>query len=127
MHGVMPAPEVAPGAQDALAIVLGTAVNQDGRSGSLTAPNGPSQVAVMQAAHAAAGPHADLQPGAVGALELHGTGTSLGDPIETGAATGMLVTVRERELGVPGHGGGVGVHASSGWERTKWAQTLHWI
>ena len=63
-------------------IILGTAVNQDGRSGSLTAPSGPSQTVVITAA---------LKRGnAVGrdlvTIKTHGTGTSLGDPIEIGGA-----------------------------------------
>lgn len=66
----------------AAAIVMGSAVNQDGRSSSLTAPNGPSQQAVVREALA----WSNLSPQQVGVLEMHGTGTALGDPIEVGAA-----------------------------------------
>ena len=58
--------------------LLGSAVNQDGRSSSLTAPNGPAQQAVVRAALACG----SLEPSAIGTLQLHGTGTALGDPIE---------------------------------------------
>ncbi|MDO0939350.1 SDR family NAD(P)-dependent oxidoreductase [Streptomyces sp. DG2A-72] len=64
-----------------LAVVRGTAVNQDGASNGLTAPNGPAQERVIRQALAAAG----LRPDEVDAAEGHGTGTSLGDPIEAGA------------------------------------------
>ena len=70
-----------------LAVIRGSAVNQDGRSNGLTAPNGPSQVAVIRAAIHDAG----VEPGDVGYVETHGTGTALGDPIEAqalGAALG---------------------------------------
>lgn len=66
----------------AAAVIAGTAVNQDGRSSSLTAPNGPSQQAVILAAlSCTATPAIDID-----ILEMHGTGTALGDPIEIGAA-----------------------------------------
>ncbi|MBZ0285291.1 MAG: polyketide synthase dehydratase domain-containing protein [Anaerolineae bacterium] len=69
-----------------LAIIRGSAINQDGRSNGLTAPNGPSQVAVIRAALENAG----LQPEDISYIETHGTGTSLGDPIEVQALGGAL-------------------------------------
>lgn len=64
-----------------LAVIRGSAINQDGRSGGLTAPNGPSQEAVLRDALDAAG----VDPLDVTYVETHGTGTLLGDPIEAGA------------------------------------------
>ncbi len=74
-------------ADHALALFAGSAVNQDGRSSSLTAPNGPSQQEVMRGALG----FARLAAAEVTHLQLHGTGTPLGDPIEVGAATTVLV------------------------------------
>jgi 3-oxoacyl-(acyl-carrier-protein) synthase len=71
----------------AVALLAGSAVNQDGRSSGLTAPNGPAQQEVLRAALASAG----LAPGDVSGLQLHGTGTGLGDPIEVGAALQVML------------------------------------
>ncbi|WP_162232487.1 type I polyketide synthase, partial [Methylogaea oryzae] len=61
-----------------LALLRGTAANQNGASGGLTVPSGPAQEAVIKLALADAG----VAPEQVDYLEAHGTGTSLGDPIE---------------------------------------------
>jgi acyl transferase domain-containing protein/7-keto-8-aminopelargonate synthetase-like enzyme len=61
-----------------LAVVRGTAINQDGASQGLTVPSGPSQEAVIRKALAAAG----VQPEEVTYVEAHGSGTPVGDPIE---------------------------------------------
>ena len=69
-----------------LAVVHGTAVNQDGRSGGLTVPNGPAQQALVEQAVAAS----PLNAADVAYVEAHGTGTSLGDPIEIRALAAVL-------------------------------------
>ncbi len=64
-----------------LALVRGTAINQDGASQGLTTPSGESQAAVIRKALATAG----LEPGDVYYIEAHGSGTPVGDPIEGNA------------------------------------------
>jgi acyl transferase domain-containing protein/NAD(P)-dependent dehydrogenase (short-subunit alcohol dehydrogenase family)/acyl carrier protein len=64
-----------------LATIRGSAVNQDGASNGITAPNGPSQERVIRQALE----DARLSAEQVDAVEGHGTGTSLGDPIEARA------------------------------------------
>ena len=61
-----------------LAVMRGTAANQDGRTVNIMTPSRPAQVAAYRAALAAAGRGA----GSVGMVEAHGTGTPVGDPIE---------------------------------------------
>jgi acyl transferase domain-containing protein/acyl carrier protein len=69
-----------------LALIRGTAVNQDGASSGLTVPSGPAQEAVVRSALKAA----RLEPHEVDYIEAHGTGTTLGDPIELEALAAVL-------------------------------------
>lgn len=64
-----------------VALLRGSAVNQDGRSTGLTAPNGLAQAKMLRAALA----DSRLHPDDIDFIEAHGTGTSLGDPIEIDA------------------------------------------
>ncbi|MGC1853496.1 MAG: SDR family NAD(P)-dependent oxidoreductase, partial [Solirubrobacterales bacterium] len=77
-----------------LATIKGSAVNQDGASNGLTAPNGPSQERVIRQALA----NARLEAKDVDVVEGHGTGTTLGDPIEAGALLATYGQDREEPL-----------------------------
>ncbi|MCY1059147.1 non-ribosomal peptide synthetase/type I polyketide synthase [Nannocystis sp. SCPEA4] len=66
------------------AVIRATAINNDGaRKVGLTAPSVSGQCEVIERALALA----DVDPGAIGLVEAHGTATRLGDPIEVAALT----------------------------------------
>ncbi|MFC9328889.1 SDR family NAD(P)-dependent oxidoreductase, partial [Kitasatospora sp. NPDC057015] len=62
-------------------LIRGGAVNNDGGGDNLTAPHGPAQQEVLRRAYADSG----VDPAVVRFVELHGTGTPVGDPIEAAA------------------------------------------
>ena len=68
------------------AILRGSAVNQDGRTAGIAAPNATAQQSVIREALA----QAQVSPRELTYIEAHGTGTSIGDPIEVEAIKGVL-------------------------------------
>ena len=64
-----------------LAVIRGSATNHGGRTSGISAPNGSAQKRVIKAALKDGGVKAEQ----IGYIEAHGTGTPLGDPIETDA------------------------------------------
>ncbi|MDI4661925.1 MULTISPECIES: type I polyketide synthase [Cobetia] len=71
-----------------LAVVASSVVNTDGYKSGLTVPNPAAQIQLMEQACEQAG----IQPDEIDYLEAHGTGTAVGDPLETraiGAAIGQ--------------------------------------
>ncbi|QWR76994.1 SDR family NAD(P)-dependent oxidoreductase [Candidatus Magnetomonas plexicatena] len=75
-----------------LALIRCSAVNQDGPSGGLTVPSGPSQERIIRRALSDSG----IEPTEVSYIEAHGTGTSLGDPIEVGALGAVFKNVKTK-------------------------------
>jgi acyl transferase domain-containing protein/acyl-CoA synthetase (AMP-forming)/AMP-acid ligase II/pimeloyl-ACP methyl ester carboxylesterase len=75
-----------------LAVIKGSAINQDGKSNGLTAPNGLAQQAVIRQALL----NAQVTPSEISYIESHGTGTSLGDPIEVNSLKTVLGDEREQ-------------------------------
>ncbi|HEX6036966.1 type I polyketide synthase, partial [Longimicrobium sp.] len=67
-----------------LAVMLGSALNNDGSNKvGFTAPSVDGQIDVITMAQAVAG----VEPESITYIEAHGTGTSMGDPIEITALT----------------------------------------
>ena len=90
--GIYATPACKTAIRSAPALFGASAVNQDGRSSALTAPNGPSQQETLTSAAKGVVPALE---GPVNALEMHGTGTALGDPIEVGAVVSVISNVRD--------------------------------
>lgn len=68
------------------ALVVGSGVNQDGRTNGITMPNGEAQLQLMRDVYR----DFRLDPRETGFVEAHGTGTKVGDPIEMKALHEMF-------------------------------------
>ncbi|MGW4492364.1 beta-ketoacyl synthase N-terminal-like domain-containing protein, partial [Streptomyces sp. NPDC004376] len=75
-------------------VIRGSAVNNDGASAGLTVPSRAAQEAVVRAACDSA----KISPGAVQYVELHGTGTPVGDPIEAAALGAAIGSGHDSEF-----------------------------
>lgn len=78
-----------------LAVVRGTAANQDGHTVNIATPSPAAQTAVYRSALDVAG----VDPTTVGFVEAHGTGTPVGDPIEYSSLAEVYGTTTPCALG----------------------------
>ncbi|EFL30367.1 polyketide synthase [Streptomyces viridochromogenes DSM 40736] len=67
-------------------VIRGSAVNNDGATDGLTVPSRAAQEEVLRTAYQ----RAEIAAGAVQYVELHGTGTPVGDPVEAAALGAVL-------------------------------------
>lgn len=80
------------------AVIKSTAENHGGKATMLTAPNPNAQADLLVEAYE----KAEIDPRSVGFLECHGTGTSLGDPIEIQAMKKAFAELyRKHQLPTP--------------------------
>ena len=73
------------------ALILGSAVNSDGRTRGLSMPSTRAQAELLESAYRDAG----VDPADLAYVEAHGTGTAAGDPREAGALGRVLAARRE--------------------------------
>lgn len=78
---------------DIKALIRASGVSQDGASSGLTVPNGTAQQQLISRVMTSAG----IDPHEIDYIEAHGTGTSLGDPIELKALGELFKTDRQPE------------------------------
>ncbi|MFI5916525.1 SDR family NAD(P)-dependent oxidoreductase [Dactylosporangium sp. NPDC051541] len=74
-------------------VIQGSAVNNDGATDGLTVPSAAAQAEVIRLAQR----DGAARPGDVQYVELHGTGTRLGDPIEAAALGAAIGTAAARD------------------------------
>jgi acyl transferase domain-containing protein/NADPH:quinone reductase-like Zn-dependent oxidoreductase/acyl carrier protein/NADP-dependent 3-hydroxy acid dehydrogenase YdfG/SAM-dependent methyltransferase len=80
-----------------LAVVAGTGVNSDGRKAGLTVPSHEAQAELLREVYGRAG----IAPGDIDYFEAHGTGTAVGDPLETRAIGEAIGRHRSPESPLP--------------------------
>ena len=76
------------------AVIRSTASNQDGRTPAMAVPGEAAQIALLQDVYEKAG----IDPAHVAYMEAHGTGTPVGDPIETSAIGKVLAKGRASQV-----------------------------
>ncbi len=79
------------------AIIKGTAINSGGKTSGFTVPSPVAQAEVIATAYEQAG----ISPESISYLETHGTGTSLGDPIEINGLNKVFETKGQKKVSCP--------------------------
>ncbi|CAM2065406.1 SDR family NAD(P)-dependent oxidoreductase [Sulfidibacter corallicola] len=79
------------------ATLLASAVNHGGRASSPTVPNPTAQAALIEEAYR----RNHIDPATIGAIEVHGTGTKLGDPLEINGLKRAFVNLSRDFPGTP--------------------------
>ncbi|MFG2129192.1 SDR family NAD(P)-dependent oxidoreductase [Streptomyces sp. NPDC048751] len=74
-------------------VIRAAVAGSDGRTNGFTVPSPTAQAELVRRAHRAAG----VEPGSIGYVEAHGSGTALGDPIEVRALTDAFGGPADRE------------------------------
>lgn len=74
-------------------VIIGSAIGHTGKGYTLTAPNVESQMEVIKRAYE----EADVDLRTINYIEAHGTGTSLGDPIELEALNNVFSSVTDKK------------------------------
>ncbi len=62
-------------------VIIGSGINQDGKTNGITAPSAKSQMELVRSIY----DKHNINPESISYVEMHGTGTKLGDPIELDA------------------------------------------
>ncbi len=79
------------------AVIKASAVNHSGRTNSLTAPSPNAQAQLLVRAYE----KADVNPASLTYIEAHGTGTSLGDPIEINGLKRAFAELSDNDESMP--------------------------
>jgi acyl transferase domain-containing protein/enoyl-CoA hydratase/carnithine racemase len=74
------------------ATIIGSGINQDGKTNGITAPSVNSQIELERGIYE----KYDIDPGTITYIETHGTGTKLGDPIELEALSTVFKEKTDR-------------------------------
>ena len=76
------------------AVILESGINCDGQTNGISLPSSDGQSALLQDVYSKAG----INPDKISYIEAHGTGTAVGDPIETSAISKVLAKPRKKPL-----------------------------
>lgn len=74
-----------------IAVIRGSAINNNGKTNGITAPSSNSQSSLMRRLYT----EKEIAPETIGYIETHGTGTPLGDPIEFKALAEVYTNVKK--------------------------------